>query len=193
MWVFSWSNYLNCETFFYPFPGSQASGTSEVKSETGPCTRRARRHQRKKQATPDRQVAGVMSKRTYIQGLSWAARRGVDLHPTCQNLKSLYRGLNSVQSHIPSRRSYQHIALSQGCILENSSHCGNGGHNTHSKARGGDVEPLIAQILLKGPLIVMSSWWLSLTLFNFNISVCQHHLDFLKENIMQWGKSSICN
>ena len=36
--------------------------------------------------------------------------------------------------------------LSQVCVLENSSHYGNGGQNIHSKDRGEDEKPLIAWI-----------------------------------------------
>ena len=43
--------------------------------------------------------------------------------PACQNLNSLYRGLNRVQSCKRSRWSPQHHCL-KGCILENGCHCG---------------------------------------------------------------------
>jgi len=39
-------------------------------------------------------VAGLISKGTYIQGLSWAAARCIDSQTYHQNLKSLHRGLN---------------------------------------------------------------------------------------------------
>lgn len=43
--------------------------------------------------------------------------------PACQNLNSLYWGLNRVQSCKRSRWSPQHQCL-KGCILENGCHCG---------------------------------------------------------------------
>ena len=36
--------------------------------------------------------------------------------------------------------------LSQDCVLENSSHCGNGGQNVHSKNREVDEEPPTALV-----------------------------------------------
>ena len=41
------------------------------------------------------------------------ALRWVDLHTACQNHKHLYRGLNWVQSCVPSRWSQQHLGLSR--------------------------------------------------------------------------------
>ena len=49
--------------------------------------------------------------------------------PTSQNLKSLDRGLNWVQPHIPPNNTL----LSQGCVLEKGSHLGNGGQIVRSK------------------------------------------------------------
>ena len=55
--------------------------------EAGPLTQRASRDWRKRQTTPDWQVADLISMGTYIQGLSWAATKWY----LCQNLKSLQR------------------------------------------------------------------------------------------------------
>lgn len=55
-----WSNFLNHKTFSYLFVASQTSGTSWVKSETGPLTQRASRDQRKRQNP--RLVGGRLSK-----------------------------------------------------------------------------------------------------------------------------------
>lgn len=46
--------------------------------------------------------------------------------------------------------------LSPGCVLENGSHYGNGGQNIHQRQGAGE-EPLIAQVLLNGELVLMSS------------------------------------
>ena len=52
----------------------------------------------------------------YIWGLGGQQDKNITA-PTCQNLKSLYRGLNGVQSGIQSRWSQYHITLSR-VILE---------------------------------------------------------------------------
>ena len=44
---------------------------SQVKSEIGPHTHKARTEQRKRQITADCWVAILKSKGTYLQGLSW--------------------------------------------------------------------------------------------------------------------------
>lgn len=64
---------------------STNSGISWVKSEWGPCKGMAGRDQRKRQTT-QLVAGGLISKRTYIQGLS--------LHLPNQDLKSLYRVFN---------------------------------------------------------------------------------------------------
>lgn len=45
------------------------------------------------------QLAGLTSKGTCVQGLSWWAARSLDLPSSLPNLKSLYRTLNWVESH----------------------------------------------------------------------------------------------
>ena len=49
------------------------------------------------------------------------------------------------------------ILLSQGCILENSPHCGKNGQNVSSKDRWGGEGPLIPLVHLSGQLVVMTS------------------------------------
>lgn len=70
-------------------------------------------------ATPGWQVAGLMSRGTYIRGLSWAP--AIQSLCTClQNLKGFCRSFKRVQSHAPSRGSRQHITTSglcPGCIF----------------------------------------------------------------------------
>ena len=60
-----------------------------------------KQRQKKEKPSPDWQVAGLISKRTYVPGLPWVATWQVTSVPTHQNLKSLYRGLNLVGSHNP--------------------------------------------------------------------------------------------
>ena len=47
--------------------------------------------------------------------------------------------------------------LSQGCILENGSSCGNGGQHISSKDREGGEEPPNAQVHFMGQSVVISS------------------------------------
>lgn len=55
---------------------------------TEPKMQKAGRGWRKRQATEDYLVAGLISKRTFLPGLSWAAARWLSLHThTCQILK----------------------------------------------------------------------------------------------------------
>ena len=62
------------------------AGSSIAGSQTGPHTERARRDRRKRQITPDWQAAGLTSKRTYLQGLSWVATRLVNFCTLPPNL-----------------------------------------------------------------------------------------------------------
>lgn len=54
--------------------GFSHSGASQLKSETGPCTQRAKGEERKRQTAPDQQAAVPVSKGTYLRGVSQAAR-----------------------------------------------------------------------------------------------------------------------
>lgn len=94
-----------------------------VGSKTGPHIGRAKRDWRK--TTRCWQVA-VLSKGTYLRGLSWMATRWVDLCTRLQKPKSLYKGhFNGVIMFTIQMVSTIHC--SQGCVLQNSSHCGNSG------------------------------------------------------------------
>ena len=95
------------------------SGISPVRlSDTGPYTQRERRDQRKRQTSPDWKVAGVISKGTYLQGLSWAAARWVGLcTPPGKILKVFIEALTGF-IHIFSSGSLNSTLFSQGCILE---------------------------------------------------------------------------
>lgn len=91
---------------------------------------------RKRQATPDQQVAAIISEGTYLGHLLWAATSRGGPHtsqPTPpQHLKALYRGLSwaveySAQliSMTPTRRA----------TLENGFRCGPGGWKVYCKGR----------------------------------------------------------
>lgn len=127
----------------------------QVKSETGPSTRRMRRDRRKRQTTPDWQVTGLISKGAYSQGLSWGPQDEQTSVPARQYLKSVYRGLNGVQSLIPSS-SQNNTLLCQGCVLETTlvqeerAEC-----TLQGQARG--EEPLIVWVQLSGQPVVTSS------------------------------------
>lgn len=80
-------------------------------------------------------------------------------HHTHQNLKSLYRALNWVQSHSHPRSWFTQL-LSLGCpILENSSYCGSSGQKVYSKDRGcgGCDYPAPAQRSTGGHILPMNS------------------------------------
>ena len=67
----------------------------------------------KERVSHSRLVDSRFNKPGNLPGLSWVTGRQVDLHLTPQNLKSLYRGLNRVQSRILSKWSQQHMTLSR--------------------------------------------------------------------------------
>lgn len=98
-------------------------GAPRVKSETGPCTWKARKVLRKR---PSRLVGGNFNKSgNVLTRLVFGVCDGVDHAPTrSPNLKSLYRDLNCVQS-VYSPVRLNNTLLPQGCNLENGSHCGN--------------------------------------------------------------------
>ena len=126
-----------------------------MKSETGPYAQRQGDTERRGQ--PSRSVGGRSSKqRESLARLIWW------MHPaphTHQNLKSLYRALNWVQSHSHSRCWFTHQLLSHGYVLENSSYCGNSGQKVYSKDRGcrGSDYPAPAQRSTGGHILSMNS------------------------------------
>ena len=73
-----------------------------------------------------------------MQGLSWVAERGVDLH-TCQNFKIYIEDLTGFIDMSGPDGLNSRITLWR-LSLWNSSHCGNSGPNVHSKDRGGGVQ-----------------------------------------------------
>lgn len=70
-------------------------------------------------------------------------------------------------SHLFSPGGLNNTLLSQDCILENGSHCENGGRNVHSKDRGGGEGP-VAWIQLMGQPAVMFFGWPAPTIVNYN-------------------------
>ena len=62
-------------------------------------------------------------------------------------------------SHIYHPEGLNSTPLSQSCVLENGSHCGNGGQSVHSKDRGGGEGPPIAGSSPRGQVVVTSAWW----------------------------------
>lgn len=72
--------------------------------------------QRKRQATPEWSVAVLTSKGAYIQSpLGWTKDKST---PTHQNLKSLHRGLNHIQSHIQYVWSPLHCSFKAGTLKQ---------------------------------------------------------------------------
>lgn len=98
-------------------------------------------------------VGGRFKKqRTYIPDLSWAAEIQVDLHSHPPNVKSSYRGLHWVESHMVSAPYHSH-----GCVLGADSGSGDGKWNPHSKDMGGNEELPMAGVQLTGLKAVASS------------------------------------
>ena len=81
-------------------------------------------------------MAGLINKETYTQGLPLAAVRQADLCTHLPESSKLIETLSEF-SHVFGPDGLSNILFSQGCVLENDSHCGNGGQDTHSKDRGG--------------------------------------------------------
>lgn len=83
-------------------------------------------------------MAGLISQGNllpYETCLEWLQDKWIPVPPN-QNLKSLYRGFTAL-SHMYCADGLSITALSEGCILENSSHCGKTGETVHSKAGDG--------------------------------------------------------
>ena len=63
-------------------------------------------------------MAGLISKRSYIQGLSWAAARQVDLHTRLPESEKFNIEALTGFSHVYHPDGLNNTLLSQGCILE---------------------------------------------------------------------------
>ena len=98
-----------------------------------PHTRRAGRD--RKETTPDRSVAGLMSKQLTRPDLG-SHKSSSSLPLAISFLKVSIESLNRLHAHSKSWWSQQHTAPSK-FILENRSHCGNSDQTIPSKDRGG--------------------------------------------------------
>lgn len=67
------------------------------------------------------------------------------LHLSTRILRVYIEALSEF-SHVYQPDGFDDILVSQGCVLESGSYCGNSGQNTHSKDKGGHEEPLIALV-----------------------------------------------
>lgn len=83
-----------------------------------------------RQTTPAGWKAGLTSRN--LPCLSWIPAERVDL---CTHLPESYIYSEALTgfSHMISLFGLNNTGPSQGCVLENDSHCGNGGHDVHSK------------------------------------------------------------
>ena len=111
----------------------------------------------KRQIPPDCQMAGVISKVTYILGLSWVATRWIDLRT---HLPESWVNIEALKgfSHIFSPDGLNSTLLSSRLCPWSSSSDGNSGQNVHSKDRVEGKESLIAWVQLAGQVVAMSSW-----------------------------------
>ena len=107
-------------------------GASWVKSETGPVYEG--QGETKTEGDCSRLVGGRFNKQGNLHmRLVLGSRKTSRFSHPHQNLKSLCRGLNGVQSCIQSLCIQQHITLSRLCPWNG---CGNGGQNVHSRMDG---------------------------------------------------------
>lgn len=93
-----------------------------------------------------------------IRELTCEARLGqsqVDLCTHTPNLTVHIEALTGF-SHVHLADGLSNTLLSQGCILENSSHSGNSAQRTF-QGWGGGKEPPIARVQIEGQLVVMAS------------------------------------
>ena len=124
----------------------------------------------KKEADHSRLVGGRFNKQGNLHmWLVLASIRWVDLS-ALQNLTSLYRGLNLLQAHTPSRWSQQHIDwsyCSQDYVLETAPSVGM--VCTMYIPRTGEGKEPPAWFQLTHQPAVMSSPWPALALFYFSL------------------------
>lgn len=98
-------------------------GSFWVKPETSPCTGRALRDERKRQATPDQQVEVLISRElTYEACLEHQKNKLISALPAM--VVKVYIDILTRFSHVYSLDGLNGISLSQACIPENSSHRG---------------------------------------------------------------------
>ena len=70
-------------------------------------------------------------------------------HPPARILK-VYIKVSPGFNYVYHSDGLNNALLSQGYVLENGSHCGNGVQSIDSKARGQTMEPLIPQVQFLG-------------------------------------------
>lgn len=82
-------------------------------------------------------VAGLISKETYLGGLSWGVARPEDFHTTCQILQ-VYTEASTEFSDVSSLHDLNNT------LFENGFNYGNSGQSTYLKDRREGEEPLVA-------------------------------------------------
>ena len=112
----------------------------------------------KKRAGHARLVDGSLKKKgnLHMRLVLGDCKTSRSLRPPARILKVYTETLTGF-SHISCPDGLNNISLSQGCVLEASSYCGNGGKKIHSKDRGGSEKPPVAWVQLVGQLALMSS------------------------------------
>lgn len=92
---------------------------------------------------------------TYKAGLGWLPDKEISASAWTES-ERLYGGL-SWSSHVYGQDGLNNTLLSQACVLQNGSDCGNSVQNVHSKDKRWGEELPVAQTQLGGQLAVTSS------------------------------------
>lgn len=128
--------YLHCrpDAAFGHYPASSRECPNLALPETGcrfinPLQAQGEAQER---GSPSQARGSVHKQETHQAGLGSHRTRGSP--NSNQNLKSLHGGLNRF-SHL----GLKNILLSQGYVLDNGSHRGNGGRNAHFKEKGKEL------------------------------------------------------
>lgn len=127
------------------------------------------KEQQKKEADQSRMVCGRFKKQRlknkfkiknqgnkHMRCVLGVYKISISPHLLARILKVYIQALTRF-SHVCCPDGLNNTLLSSGHLLENDSHCGNGGQNINSKDRGRGVELLIAWVRLVGQLEVMPS------------------------------------
>lgn len=160
--------------------GSQTQEiASQVKSESGLSTWRARRDWRKRQ-TIQMDIGNRCNKQgnLHTKLILGGHKTSRSLFPPTKTLKVYIEALTGF-SHVYHSNGLNNSMSFQGCVLENGSGCGNGGQKTYSKDRAGGREPLIAQVQLEGQPTIRSSGWLPPTTIETHISLPHLPVDYI--------------
>ena len=116
----------------------ETSGASQVKSETYPCTQRAWRDQRTRQTFPGWQVVVQENLHTCLVLSSHKTSRPLHL-PTW--VLKVYIDILMGFSYVFCTDDLNNTLVSQGCVLGNSTHCGNCAQNAHFSDSSGWGSP----------------------------------------------------